>query len=306
MLFRKSLFVLNVAILLFSHPSMAGLKEVYLLRVKSNDFLRTKVFDSAAFYLSKVVEDRVLANATDYMNLSCCCLHLKDTSGFKQYMIYSIEVGGADSSIIPLYCRSLDSVAHVYLGGFLDTALPKYRAMFLKKVDPEIAREMEEIRFLDQLCRNVFDKSYPFDTSSSNFKCLRVIGHYSDSVNYDRVVNLIKHNRYPDFHNFGINSANYDPILMHISDIGEEQWNFIYDFLKKQLRRGAIMQNEVVAIATRHFRSKKCTYYGTKKWGLYVPCDCEHVDEIREDIGLDSLKQEYTRLGQELPECYLD
>ena len=91
---------------------------------------------------------------------------------------------------------------------------------------------------------------------------------------------------------------------MHVGDIGDEQWKFILNFLILEIKAGNMMQNQVVTIATRHYRRYKCTYYGTQKWGLTKPCDCENVDKFREEIGLDSLKQEYQRLKLQLPECY--
>jgi hypothetical protein len=281
-----------------------SLKKVYLLRVKSNDFIKAKTYDSAAFYLSQITTDATLSNATDNMNLACCLLHMKDTAGFRRELIKSIDPGGADSAIIPRYFRSLNEGDHAFFNQYLLEIFPGYRAQFLKKIDPEIKKEMEEIAFLDQLCRKTNDNGFPSDTSSINFKHIRVIGRYVDSVNFERVAGLIRQNRYPGFHTFGINSADYDPILMHVSDIGEEQWHFIYSFLKRQLLSGDIMQNQVVAIVTRHYRRNNCTYYGIKKWGLTTPCDCDQVDKFREEIGLESLKDEYTRLKQNLPECY--
>jgi hypothetical protein len=91
---------------------------------------------------------------------------------------------------------------------------------------------------------------------------------------------------------------------MHISDHSEEHWEFIFNFLKQEVMSGDIMANEVLTIATRHFKHKDCTYYGTIKWGLSTPCDCEQVDKFRAEIGLDSLKEEYQRLKQQLPDCY--
>lgn len=281
-----------------------SLKKVYLLRVKSNDFLRAKAYDSAVFHLSQIIKDSIQANATDHMNLACCLLQLKDTAGFRKELIKTIDPGGADSAIIPRYFRSLNDGDHAFFNHYLLEIFPGYRAQFLKKIDPEIKKEMEEISFLDQMCRNTSDNGFPNDTSSINFKHLKIIGHYVDSVNFDRVAGLIRQNRYPGFHKFGINSADYDPILMHVSDIGEEQWKFIYAFLKRQLLSGDIMQNQVVAIVTRHYRRNNCTYFGIKKWGLTTPCDCDQVDQFRAEIGLESLKDEYSRLKQTLPECY--
>lgn len=300
----KHFFILTITFLLLNFNAVANLKDIYILRVKSNDFLKAKKIDSASFYLSKIINDAVYANATDYMNLSCCRLQLKDTAAFQQYLVYSIETGGADSTIIPLYFRSLDSNDNIYFKTFLNSVLPKYRAMFLKKTDPQIEQEMKDIAFLDQMCRKTDDKGYPRDTASLNFKHLRAVGRYIDSVNYVRVVDLIQRNKYPGFHNFGITSANYDPVLMHVSDLGDEQWDFIFNFLKQQLNSGDIMQNQVIAIVTRHFKRDNCTYYGTEKWGLTTPCDCKQVDKFRAAIGLDSLKEEYSRLNKQLPGCY--
>ena len=301
----QRILLFSIMLSLMAGSASAGLKDIYLLRVKSNDFLSAKQIDSASYYLSMIIRDTVHANASDYMNLSRCRLQLRDTVAFNKYLIYSIENGGADSVIIMSYFRPLDSNDKAYLTAVLPAALATYRPIFLKIVDPLIEPEMKEIAFLDQLCRKTDDKGYPKDTICENFKTLRTIGHYVDSINFARVTNLIKRNKYPGFHNFGINSAGYDHILMHVSDIGEEQWKFIYNFLKQQLAKGDMMQNQVVAIATRHYRHLNCTYFGTQKWGLTTPCDCAQVDKIRKEIGLDSLSEEYDRLKQKLPDCYL-
>ena len=192
-------FFLAFVSLFWSFLSIAGIKETYLLRVKSNQFLDAKQFDSVSFYLSLAIKDTVLANATDYMNLSFCRLKLKDTVAFKHFLIYSIETGGADSTITRAYFRGLDSNENAYFTNYISVVLPKYRQIFLKKIDPEIEREMEQIAFLDQVCRNTNVIGYPSDTASLNFKCFTVIGHYIDSVNFNRVVSLIKRKKYPDF-----------------------------------------------------------------------------------------------------------
>ena len=62
---------LTLVCLLWATTLKADIKETYLLRVKGTDCLRTKKIDSAGFYFSKLINDTVHANATDYMSLSC-------------------------------------------------------------------------------------------------------------------------------------------------------------------------------------------------------------------------------------------
>lgn len=285
-----------------------SLKEIYLLREKGKTFLQEKKYDSAAHYFSTIITNTTYANATDHLSLSLSRLQLRDTVAFRQQLIHSIENGGADSAIIHFYFRPLDSVGRIFLGTVYTALFPPYHALFLQKVDPRIEQEMKEIAYLDQVCRRQEDMQYnqlhKNDTTTANRQHIKAIGRYIDSVNYLRVLNLIEQNKYPGFHNFGITASNYSPILMHISDHNETQWNVIHNFLKQQVHAGNIMPNEVVAIATRHYQQKGCTYYGSIKWGLTKPCDCAQVDKFRTEIGLDNLKQEYERLKQKLPDCY--
>lgn len=304
--------ILTLIYLLWAMTLNADIQDTYLLRVKGGDCLRAKKIDSASFYFSKVIKDTVHANATDYMSLSCARLLLKDTVAFKKHLIYSIEHDGADSAMIAIYFRPLDTSNLAYFKTYLSSVYSEARDAFLKKVDPEIEKEMKDILYLDQICRGPEDRAYiddlhrRNDSLNANFNHLKFVGGYIDSVNYERVVALIKRHKYPGYHNFGITSAGYNVILMHVSDHNEERWNFIFNFLKQEVMSGDIMPNEVVAIATRHYQHKKCTYYGSIKWGLTMPCDCEQVDKFRAEIGIDNLKQEYQRLQQKLPDCYHD
>lgn len=301
---------LTLLCLLWAITLNADIKDTYLLRQKGSDCLRAKKIDSASFYFSKLIKDTVHANATDYMSLSCVKLLLKDTGAFKKHLMYSIEQDGADSAMVMIYFRPLDTFNLAYFKNYLATIYSVARALFLKKVDPAIEKEMKDILYLDQICRGPDDRAYiddlhrHNDSLNPNFDHLRFVGGYIDSVNYERIVALIKRHKYPGYHNFGITSANYNVILMHVSDHSEDRWNFIFNFLKQEVMSGDIMPNEVVAIATRHYQYKKCTYYGSIKWGLTSPCDCAHVDQLRAEIGLDNLKQEYQRLQQKLPDCY--
>lgn len=286
----------------------SGIKDIYLLREKGKTLLQEKKYDSAALYFSRITTDDTYANATDYLNLSLCRLQVHDTATFKQHLIHSIETGGADSALVYIYFRPLDSTGHVYFKTIFNTVYATHRNYFLNKVDPAIEKEMKEILYLDQICRRqedlLYNQQHKGDTTNPNRHHIRTIGRYIDSVNYYRVLALIKSNSYPGFHNFGITASNYSPILMHITDHDEEQWNTIFTFLKQQVHSGNIMPNEVVAIATRHYQKQGCTYYGTIKWGLTTPCNCAQVDKFRAEIGLESLKQECQRSKQTLPACY--
>jgi hypothetical protein len=92
---------------------------------------------------------------------------------------------------------------------------------------------------------------------------------------------------------------------MHISDHNDEQWNFIFEFLKREVIAGNITPTQVVTIATRHYgNNRNCTYYGSTKRGANELCDCKNVDKYRAEIGLDNLLSEYTRLKMKIPECY--
>lgn len=283
---------------LLSATSAGNLNAIYNLRVKGDEFIKAKQPDSASHYFSKVIEDKIYADATDYLKLSSSLLQLKDTAGFKRHLVYSIEHGGADSSLVFTYFRSNNADNHSYFRLYFDSVFTGYRNTFLSTIDTAVQRELDDILFLDQMPRQG-------NITKTNLSHIREIGAYVDSVNYLRVVSLIERGKYPGFHNYGIMSSRYDVVLMHTTDHNEEHWNYIFEFLKKEVLKGNITPTQVVTIATRHYSTKfNCTYYGSVRRGATEICNCEKVDSYRAEIGLDNLKSEYSRLKMQLPDCY--
>ena len=158
---------------------------------------------------------------------------------------------------------------------------------------------MEDIMYLDQLLR-----SSKYGKGSELHA--KYLGRYTDSVNFVRVKALIESGRYPTFANYGIMSSRYNIVLMHIGDHDEQEWQYLFSFLKQQVLKGDITTKEVVTIVNRHFISGKtpCNYYGSSRHNAYPICDCNNVDAVRLEVGLDSMINEYRRVGKPIPDCY--
>lgn len=278
--------------------SAQSLFQINSLRNSAVEHFKAGRYDSSRYYFSKVIKDTTFSDATDHLQLASGYLHLQDSGNFKKHLLYSIEKGGADTGIIFTYFRTNNESGQDYLRQFLGNNFKEHRAKFLATIDTGLQRELDDILYLDQLPRGG-------GMSQTNFPHIKHIGRYVDSVNYLRVVSLIERGKYPGFHNYGIMSSKYDVVLMHITDHSEDAWNYIFSFLKKQVLAGNITTKQVVSIATRHYQTQKCTYYGSvKKWGAATLCNCEEVDKYRTEIGMETLGAEYRRLGEKLPDCY--
>ncbi len=291
---------LYLFLLLFGAGEADNLHTVNTLRNQGDDYIAAKAFDSARVCFAKVINDTMYANAVDYLQLASCNLQLKDTAAFKKNLTHAIAKGGADSNLVRIYFRPNTEEDKVYLKQFTDTALPKYRAVFLTSVDTALMREIDDIVAFDQLVRT------PEMIQSTNRPYIAALGRIIDSINYQRVSALIRQGRFPGYHNFGIGASKYDQVLMHIGDHNEAEWQFIFNFLKSEVRKGNIMSKQVAAIATRHYgNNKNCSYYGSKWRDVKDLCDCKAVDKYRKEIGLGTLAEESKRRKPVMPDCYI-
>lgn len=266
--------------------------------IRATTILRQKPLTVRVCF-AKVITDTVYANAVDYLQLASCDLQLKDTTAFKKNLVHAIAKGGADSNLIRIYFRPNTEADKLYLKQVTDIALPKYRTQFLAGIDTTVMREMDDIVAFDQLLRT------PEMFQSSNRPYIAAVGRMIDSVNYQRVAALIRQGKFPGYHNFGIGASKYDQVLMHISDHNEAEWQFIFDFLKSEVRKGNIMSKQVASIATRHYgNNNNCSYYGSKWRDVKELCNCKEVDKYRKEIGLGTLAEESKRRKVLMPDCY--
>jgi hypothetical protein len=299
-----------ILILVFSFPCYAQvgkLSVTYKNRTTADSYKENKRYDSAAIFYNKVAKDEVYADATDLVKLSFCNLATKDQPGFRSNLDKSI-VKGADSSYIISIYRAVLAPDSSYFHSYLEANYARLRSEFIAGTDTSVIHYMDKIMELDQLVR----ASFKFDT---NYVYLRQIGRFTDSVNFLRVKKLIEDGQYPGSHKYGLQASKYSIVLFHIADDEEPRFEYIFDFMKKQVLKGDMTIGEVRAFATRHYGNtggkygKPCNYYGTKssyqkRWSDLPLCECDKVDELRKEIGLETIKEYYEKEKIALPECY--
>ncbi len=280
------------------------LTEVNTLRTSSEFMILRGQSDSARLVLEEIVKSKKYSNGLDYVTISRCYLISKDATKFKSFLNQGI-LNGTDSSLIVRYfCyfyKGLPTKDSIYLIDYLKTEFKNQFTIYQNKIDTVTINYVNQILDLDQYIRMKLFKR------DSNSTFLYFLGRQIDSFNFIRVRELIENDKFPNFKNYGIKSSDYDVILMHISDYNEDQWQFIFKYLKKSLNEGGILPRTVRAIVKRHDRDRKlsCSYYGDSKSPDLQLCDCEKVDEYRNEVGLDSLANEFKNTNTALPECYL-
>ncbi len=273
----------------------------------ADSYKENKRYDSAAIFYSKVVKDETYADAADFVKLSLCNLATKNQSNFHNNLDMGI-IKGADSSYIISIYRTIPSQDSGYFHTYFDANFQHLRRKFIAGTDSGLIQYMDKIIELDQMVH----ASFKLDT---NFEYLKQIGHYIDSVNFVRIKKLVEDGKYPGSHKYGMQASKYTIVLYHICDEDEAKFEYLFEFMKKQVLKGDMTVGEVRAFATRHYGNtggkygKPCNYYGTKvsyqkRWSDLPLCDCNKVDELRKEIGLETIKEYYEKEKIALPECY--
>ncbi len=171
----------------------------------------------------------------------------------------------------------------------------------LQLLDTDLLKQMNSILQFDQYIR----MDWKMD---SNLTYRQYIGRYGDSVNFQRVKALIEASKFIGYKNSGAKSLDFLPVLTHIGDHNEENWNYLFNVLKKEVMAGNISPVLVSIIVDRHYtgsqNKKPCSYYGRWQGRKLDLCDCKNVDKIRDEIGLPDLKTEYEIKKIKIPECY--
>ena len=287
-----------------SYAQLDALQSVQESRFTAKKYLMQENYDSAYFAMSEFIDNAMAVNPFDYLSYALCNYKRNDTTTFLKYLDKAIE-SGIEQDMIRGYLRKLTGTDKDYLDTYLnENYLPLHKAGWIK-YDTALINEVISINKLDQLVRDELTR-IKMDKVDSNYNYLFFLGRQADSINYQRVVRLFESGKYPGYHNCGAIASYFSFTLMHITDGDEKKWQYIFTRLKTEVVAGNISPDEVATIADRHYKGRKenpCSYYGHSGKTTEL-CDCQKVDKYRAAIGLESLKEEYELLKQNLPECY--
>ncbi len=289
---------------LSTHAQIAVLKSVHENRLTGQTLLYKEKYDSACIALARFVDNNKYSNPYDHLNYSLCHYKLKDTTRFLKHLDKAIE-GGVDTTRIRSYLRKLTGSDKSFLENHLAANYYQLRKKGWAQYDTALIKEANSIEDLDQFARHQLMKM-PNGQADSNFNYLLFLGKQSDSINYVRVARLMKAGRFPGYHNCGA-FASLTIVLIHLGDTGEDNWEYLFAQLKKEVLAGNIMPLEVATIVDNHYqrgRGKLCSYYGQWTGRTTELCDCAQVDKNRDIIGLQDLQSEYKLKGKAIPECY--
>jgi hypothetical protein len=296
-----SLPILVIVFCSSSYAQLEVLTDVQKNRTLGKYYLKAGKFDSAYFFISRYINNEKYTNPGDYQSYALCCIRTGDTANFIAWFSKAISAGCELDNVRGYSKATLkDGNALAYLNNFLDTHYEKLRAYGYANYDTALIKEVALINEMDQLVRTNWK-------DDSNIKYRMFIGRQIDSINYERVVNIIKSGRYPGFHNCGWYAGSISIIMMHITDSHDDRFQYIFNKVKAEVLEGNISPDEVATIADRHYTgtlTNPRSYYGHWRGRSADLYDCKNVDKFRAEIGIEDLKTEYERAQLTIPECY--
>ncbi len=286
------------------HAQLTVLKNVHENRLLAQTFLNKEKYDSARIALARFIDNDKYATPYDYLNFSLCHYTLKDTARFLNYLNKAIE-GGVDTTRIRSYLRKLTGNDKSFLENHLTANYNQLRKKGWAKYDTTLIKETNSIEDLDKFARNQLMKMTN-GLADSNYSYLSFLQKQADSINYVRVARLLRAGRFPGYHNCGA-FASLTITLIHLGDTGDDNWEYLFAQLKKEVLAGNIMPLELATVVDNHYQrgsGKLCSYYGQWTGRTTELCDCAQVDKNRQEIGLQTLQDEYQLKEKAIPECY--
>ncbi len=292
-----------------SSGQLVQLKEVQEYRVMAKYYKQQMVWNSACYAYGKFAENKKYANPYDLLDYSCCCLKNNDTGRFTKYLSRAIEEG-VDTTFINRFYRKVTTNEKNYLDNFINEKFESLRNVFLSTHDTALIATLKSMADRDQVGRGPMEKLAAKDptgwTKSPAYDSLASLQNPADSVNYFLSMQLFELGRFPGYHNCGAAAADFNLPLLHL-DKAYVDWDKVFKILKQAELAGDIDPSQLAAIVDRHYlrlANNPCYYYGSLKWGDHAFFDCENVDKLRAEIGLESLRTEYERQKRALPACY--
>jgi len=296
-----SLSLLLLVLCSSSYAQLGVLTDVQKNRTLGKYYMKAGKFDSAYLAINRYINNEKYTNPGDYEHYALCCIRTGDTANFVTWLSKAISAG-SDPDQIRHYSEATlkDAAALAYLNNFLNAHYEKLRADGYPKYDTALIKEVALISEMDQLVRANWK-------NDSNVKYRMFIGHQIDSMNYERVVNMIKSGKYPGFHNCGMYAANISIIMMHITDSYDDRFQYIFNKVKAEALEGNISPDDIATLADRHYTGTLInphSYYGHWRGRTADLYDCKQVDKFRAEIGIEDLKTEYERAHLAIPGCY--
>lgn len=230
--------------------------------------------------------------------------HLKTNKPKEAFAFFkNATLKGATIDNIKYHYKKCDTVKYApYWKQFAENDYAKIRKEHLKTLDIDLYAQVLRLEAIDNYVRMQY-----IENSKRDSALLWQLMDKVDTITLSAVMDIIKtHKGFPSIEQIGDASDDFYLLLLHTTD--EKTELALMPTFIKAIEQGSLHPNQVAYLRDYHEQSRtKTQIYGTlnPRFFANVPiADIENVDKRRQELGLATLDEYYTKLGRTLPEYY--